>query len=269
MSRSSKTDQLADLRRIYTGENLSQAVPAVRSGTPLPKAPTQAQEELEARLLVAASTASGYLQFRPPASVIRPANVFTAVEPVDAVRLHLAPHALGPLLYEVLPRTEEGYPMGIAGLTHVRHRRSAELKLGNASAVLSGVDAAAWEQGMRWVHWMIGHRGLDTTLGAAAESPDMPNPATGSALLRRINLLGQACWFRVLPARQWVLDWAGGPSVETVSRALEHPVFGSGVSVVLQRQEAPAVDIDPDLRTWPWPEEFVSPVTAAGPVSEA
>ena len=31
MSRTSLTDQLVDLRRVYTGENLSQAVPAVKA----------------------------------------------------------------------------------------------------------------------------------------------------------------------------------------------------------------------------------------------
>ena len=40
MARLSNTDQLADLRRTYTGENLSQAVPAVRAGELLPDATT-------------------------------------------------------------------------------------------------------------------------------------------------------------------------------------------------------------------------------------
>ncbi|GLZ29531.1 hypothetical protein Lesp02_17210 [Lentzea sp. NBRC 105346] len=256
------TDRLADLRRSYTGENLSQAVPAVRAGSPLiPAASSVVQAELESRLLIAASAASSYLQFRPPASIIRPAHVFTAVSPGANVRLHLSPDALGPLLYELVPRVEAGFPMGVQGLSYVQHRRSAELRLGAASAVLSGVDAAAWARGMRWVEWMVGFRGLDTVLWTGGVNDPVPELATGSALLRRVNLFASASWIRVLPRDPWFVEWAGGPSVDAVEAALRHPLGGADVSFGFRRQETPAVDIDPDLRTWPWPAEFVSVVT--------
>lgn len=62
MARLSTTDQLADLRRTYTGENLSQAVPAVRGGQfLLPDATTEAQRQLEAKVLIAGAP-------RPPRS---------------------------------------------------------------------------------------------------------------------------------------------------------------------------------------------------------
>lgn len=262
MTRSSITDQLADLRRAYTGENLSQAVPAVRASRSLPSAGSADQQELEARLLIAACGAASYLQFRPPASIISPRPVFTAVEPAGGIRLHLGDAALGPLLYELLPRLEEGHPMGVAGLTHVQHRRSAELRLGEGSAILSGVDEAAWAKGMRWVHWMVEFRGLSTVFGTGGTRSPIPAVASGSALLRRIGLFARASWIRVLPQEPWFLEWAGGPAVREIEEALRHPQFGTTASVNLRRQDTPDTDIDPGLRTWPWPEEFVSAVTS-------
>lgn len=289
MSRSSISDQLADLRRTYTGENLSQAAPAVRAaaqnvpnealtaalrGEPgpsvalLPDALSDAQRSLEARLLIAACSASSYLQFRPPASILRPAHVFTAVEPGSSLRLHLSTGALGPLLYELLPRMEAGYPMGVAGLVHEQHRRSVSLRLGSADVVLAGVDEAAWALGMRWVRWMVDFRGLDTVMGTGGSDDPVLSARTGSALLRRLNLFASASWTRVLAQDTWWVEWAGGPSVDEVSVALRHPLFGTDSPVRLRRQDAPAVDIDPDMRTWPWPDEFVSAVTAARPDQE-
>jgi hypothetical protein len=276
VSRSSLTDQLADLRRACTGENLSQAVPAVRAldvssdvltaalrdpSAPfvglLPSAASEAQRQLEARLLMAACAASSYLQFRPPASIVRPAPVFTAVEP-ESMRLHLAEGALGPLLYEVLPRTEEGYPMGVAGLTHEQHRRSVSLRVGDASVVLAGVDEAAWAVGMRWVRWMVDFRGLTTVMGEGGVTEPVQLAATGSELLRRIGLFAQASWTRVLPFDPWWFEWAGGPSWPSVHDALRHPLFGTAAEVQLRRQDAPTQDLDPNMKTWPWPAEFVS-----------
>ncbi|WP_329789833.1 hypothetical protein V1227_37365 [Lentzea sp. DG1S-22] len=265
MARLSTTDQLADLRRAYTGENLSQAVPAVRGGELLPDAVTEAQRQLEAKVLFAACTAASVLQLMPPASIVRPAHVFRTVEPGETLRLHLNGRALGPLLFELLPRTEGGFGMGVAGLEHRQHRRSAELTTGDASVVLSGVDERAWDRGMRYLRWMHEFRGVEYT-GGGGNDDVIAESATGSALLRRVHLWHDASWLRALPmGGAWFVEWAGGPSEEEVGQKLGHPDFGTTADITLRRIDAPTEDVEEGVRTYPWPEEFVSAVTAAEP----
>lgn len=266
MSRSSLTERLVDLRRVYTGENLSQAAPAVRHvlhslpddrrqrvadaldgradvrGLLLPDAPTDDQRTLECVVLQAATDASAHLQLKPPASMLRPAHVFRSVEPSDTVRLHLADHALGPLLYELLPRHEDRWVAGVAGLRVERHPRSVELRLLDldASVVLSGVDDEAWDVGLDYVHTLLRGRGklLDGTRAVFAEGPlsaaerehlaEFPRPVgLGSAVLRRYHLFVLAPWLRSLPqADKWWLEWPASLGVAPVADRLLHPVFG-------------------------------------------
>ncbi|RKT56709.1 hypothetical protein [Saccharothrix australiensis] len=261
MSRSSLTDKLVDLRRACTGENLSQAVPAVRSvlhdlpddrrervvdalngradvrGLFLPDAPSDDQRTLECVLFHSATDASAHLQLRPPASMLRPAHVFTAVEPADTPRLHLAEHALGPLLYELLPRHDDRWVAGVAGLRVERHPRSVEIRLLDldASVVLSGVDQAAWDAGMSYVHTLLRGRGLAASFvegalsGAEREHlAEFGRPTgLGSAVLRRYHLFAAAPWLRSLPrGDQWWLEWPASLGVPTVADWLLHPVFG-------------------------------------------
>ncbi|MDX3655822.1 hypothetical protein PV646_00765 [Streptomyces sp. ID05-26A] len=266
MARLSTTDQLADLRRAYTGENLSQAVPAVRDGAALlPDATTEAQRQLEAKVLLAGCTAASMLQLMPPASLIRPAHAFRSVEPGETLRLHLNTRALGPLLFELLPRTEGGFGMGVAGLAHRQYRRSAELATGDAGVVLAGVDEQAWDFGMRYVRWMHEHRGVEYTDGGGNDD-EIAESATGSALLRRVHLWHDASWLRALPmGGAWFTEWAGGPSEDEIRHRLGHPQFGTTRQIVLRRLDAPTEDVEEGLRTYPWPEEFVSAVTAGEP----
>ncbi|MBB5955934.1 hypothetical protein FHS29_002515 [Saccharothrix tamanrassetensis] len=261
MARSSLTEQLVDLRRTYTGENLSQAVPAVKSvlyelpddrrervvdalngradvrGLFLPDAPSDDQRTLECVILQVATDASAHLQLRPPASMLRPAHVFAAVEPTDTPRLHLAEHALGPLLYELLPRHEERWVAGVAGLRVERHPRSVELRLLDldASVVLSNVDEAAWSTAMHYVHTLLRGRDLrgqfiDGPLGAAEREhlAEFPRPTgLGSAVLRRYHLFTAAPWLRSLSQRdEWWLEWPASLGVPAVTDRLLHPVFG-------------------------------------------
>ncbi|GAA1352716.1 hypothetical protein [Saccharothrix algeriensis] len=261
MSRSSLTEQLADLRRAYTGENLSQAVPAVRAvlhdlpadrrervvdalrgradarGLFLPDAPTDDQRALECVVLQTATDASAHLQLRPPASMLRPAHVFRAVEPADRPRLHLAEHALGPLLYELLPRHEDRWVAGVAGLRVRRHPRSVEVRLLDldAGVVLAGVDDRAWAAGMTYVRTLLKGRDLH---GPFAEGPlsdaerehlaEFPRPTgLGSAVLRRYHLFTAAPWLRSLPQLdRWWLEWPESLGVAAVADRLLHPVFG-------------------------------------------
>ncbi len=265
MARLSITDQLADLRRTYTGENLSQAVPAVRDGGLLPGAATEAQRQLEAKVLLAACTAASVLQLMPPASIVRPAHVFRTVEPGETVKLHLNGRALGPLLFELLPRTEDGFGMGVAGLRHRQYRRSSELTTGDAAVVLAGVDEKAWDLGMRYVRWMHEFRGLEYTDGGGTDE-EVAKAATGSALLRRVHLWHDASWLRALPMGEaWFVEWAGGPAEAEIRDRLGHRDFGTAGEIALRRLDAPAEDVEEGMRTYPWPEEFVSAVTAAEP----
>lgn len=265
MARLSSTDQLADLRRTYTGENLSQAVPAVRAGELLPDAATAAQQQLEAKVLVAGCTAASMLQLMPPASIIRPAHAFKTVEPGETLKPHLNDRALGPLLFELLPRTEAGHGMGVAGLRHQQYRRSAELTTGAAGVVLVGVDEHAWDLGMRYVRWMHEFRGVEYTDGGGNDE-DTAEAATGSALLRRVHLWHDASWLRALPmGTAWFVEWPGGPAEDEIREKLAHPECGTSREITLRRTEVPAEDVDQAMRTYPWPEEFVSAVTAAEP----
>jgi hypothetical protein len=265
MARLSITDQLADLRRTYTGENLSQAVPAVRDGELLPDATTDAQRQLEAKVLLAGCTAASVLQLMPPASIVTPTHAFRTVEPGETLKLHLADRALGPLLFELLPRTEAGYGMGVAGLEHRQYRRSAELRTGEAAVVLVGVDENAWDLGMRYVRWMHEFRGVEYTDGGGNDE-ETAEAATGSALLRRVHLWHDASWLRALPmGNAWFVEWPGGPAEDEIRQKLAHPECGTSHEITLRRAEAPTQDVDQAMRTYPWPGEFVSAVTAGEP----
>ncbi|HEX8865674.1 MAG TPA: hypothetical protein VF821_08460, partial [Lentzea sp.] len=235
MARLSITDQLADQRRTYTGENLSQAVPAVRDGEPLPDATTEAQRQLEAKVLLAGCTAASMLQLMPPASIIRPAHAFRTVEPGETLKLHLNERALGPLLFELLPRTEAGYGTGVAGLEHRQYRRSSELATGDAAIVLVGVDESAWDLGMRYVRWMHEFRGVEYTDGGGNDE-ETPEAATGSALLRRVHLWHDASWLRALPlGNAWFVEWPGGATEDEIRQKLAHPEFGTSREITLRR----------------------------------
>jgi len=214
---------------------------------------------------LAGCAAASMLQLMPPASIIRPAHAFRTVEPGETLKLHLNDRALGPLLFELLPRTEAGYGMGVAGLAHRQYRRSAELTTGDAAVVLVGVDENAWDLGMRYVRWMHEFRGVEHTDGGGNDE-QTPEAATGSALLRRVHLWHDASWLRALPlGTAWFVEWPGGPEEDEIRQKLAHPRFGTSLEITLRRAEAPTQDVDRAMRTYPWPEEFVSAVTAGEP----
>jgi len=314
MSRTSLTDQLVDLRRVYTGENQTQAVPAVKaalrtfsaderdqvvdalrgraplperlSTALLPEALSDAQRGLESALVKVASDAAAHLQLRPPASMLRPAHAFRAVEPHAVPRLHLTEYALGPLLYELLPRVQDGWVAGVAGIRTRRFARSVEIypvDQPRARVVLAGVDSAAWEEGLRYVHQLMTDRSLTGQfavgeLNAAerahlAEHGRVAGPvAMGSALLRRTNLFAKAPWVRSWSqGDQWWLEWPEGLGVVWVTDRLAHPVFGlpgavetpsssGGLglavgpdSLYLREVEPPNPDHEEALGAYDWP----------------
>jgi hypothetical protein len=262
MARSSLTEQLVDLRRTYTGENLSQAVPAVKAvlhdlpddrrervvdalrggkadvrGLFLPDAEGDDQRVLESVVLQAGLDAGAHLQLRPPASMLRPAHAFSAVEPGRQLRLHLTEHALGPLLYELLPRHDGEWAAGAAGLRVTHHPRSVELRLLDldASVHFAGVDERAWADGMKYVRNLLAGRDMSATFidGPLTQVErdrlaEAPRPTgVGSAVLRRYHLFAAAPWVRALAqGDQWWVEWPTSLSVPKMVDQLLHPVFG-------------------------------------------
>lgn len=307
MARSSLTEQLVDLRRTYTGENLTQAVPAVKAvlhdlpddrrervvdalrgkadvrGLFLPDAPEDDQRVLECVVLRAGLDAAGHLQLRPPASMLRPAHAFRAVEPGPRLRVHLTEHALGPLLYELLPRHDESWVAGVPGLRVLHHPRSVELRLVGLDAAvhLAGVDERAWAEGMKYVRTLLRGRNLGGTFIDGPLTPaerdhlaETPYPTgVGSAVLRRYHLFAEAPWVRALPqGDRWWVEWPASLGVPKVADRLLHPVFGLpgavevpsaggglGVStgwydVFLREVDRPDPEHEPALAAMEWPE---------------
>ncbi|MFJ6676337.1 hypothetical protein ACIQMJ_34995 [Actinosynnema sp. NPDC091369] len=307
MARSSLTEQLVDLRRSYTGENLTQAVPAVKAvlhdlpddrrervvdalrgradvrGLFLPDAEGDDQRALECVLLKAGLDAGGHLQLRPPASMLRPAHAFRTVEPGEHPRVHLTEHALGPLLYELLPRHDESWVAGVPGLRVVHHPRSVELRLVGLDAAvhLAGVDERAWAEGMKYVRTLLRGRNLggtfiDGPLTAVERDhlDETPYPTgVGSAVLRRYHLFSAAPWVRALAqGDRWWVEWPASLGVPRVADRLLHPVFGLpgavetpsaggglGLStgwydLFLREVDGPDPDHEPALAAMEWPE---------------
>ncbi|MFC6089093.1 hypothetical protein [Saccharothrix lopnurensis] len=297
MARTSLTEQLVDLRRTYTGENTSQATPAVKAvlrGLPvdrrdlvvdalrgradargpfLPDAEGHDQRTLECVLLRVGLDAASHLQLRPPASMLRPAHAFRAVEPLPHPRLHLTGHAVGPLLYELLPRRDGDWVAGVPGLRVTRHPRSVELRLVglDAAAHLAGVDDRAWTEGMRYVRNLMAGRGLrgdfiDGPLTTAERDhlDETPHPTgAGSLVLRRYHVFARAPWVRIAGrgGQLWV-EWPEGLGVARVADRLLHPVFGLPEAV-----ETPGAPGELGLSTG-WYDVFLREVEPPDPANE-
>ncbi|KAA2254038.1 hypothetical protein F0L68_30970 [Solihabitans fulvus] len=184
MARTSLTEQLVDLRGRYTGENPSQATPAIRpvvadlgdvrrnalvdalradSGhrpvlppelrrALFPEATSVAQQELELGLLRAVSSSASHLQLGSGDGRERPTQLLRSVEleraPFHTLTLHPHEVALGPLLLELLPRVVFDELNGVPGLRHRQFDRCVELYLVDtepaARVVLAGVGRRAW-----------------------------------------------------------------------------------------------------------------------------
>ncbi|MFD1150250.1 hypothetical protein [Saccharothrix hoggarensis] len=205
--------------------------------------------------------------------MLRPAHAFRAVEPAERPRLHLAEHALGPLLYELLPRHDESWVAGAPGLRVVRHPRSVELRFADvdASVHLAGVDERAWADGMKYVRTLLKGRALsdrfvDGPLTAAERDhlEETPRPTgVGSAVLRRYHLFTAAPWVRALAqGDRWWVEWPESLGVTTVADRLLHPVFGLPGSV-----EVPSAGGGLGLSTG-WYDLFLREVDGPDPAHE-
>lgn len=212
----------------------------------LPDAQSTAQQELEAGLFTAAGAAARHLQFRLPASLSRPAHIVRGVQPEPpphAPVVHLDDFALGPLLFELLPREGETEVLGVPGLRHRRCGRGVELFLVDvpeARVLLAGVDKKHWSDAMEFaedsatepISWLGSaspthltsqeQEQLDTGRRVAYASPRL-----ASALFRRSRLFRETTELRVFggPTEQRIV-WSKGPSCTDVAVSLLHPLFG-------------------------------------------
>jgi hypothetical protein len=249
--------RLTELRKTYTGEGDSAALPSICSGTKelgfddrarlldalegharsplpsrirqavLPDTTSQAQQHLEAGILRAASR-------------MAPLRVFRMVRPFqDGLSLHILPSALPALLRELMPRMSDNGIVGFPGLRARSHRRHVVLTLLDIATVqLTGVSYRQWleavdiadddrtpQDPLRW----LGNDPSPLTSPECAllAANQCSAVATASALLRRIRL------FPVMPTQTTVteachLSWSVGPSVLAVADRLLHPVTGLG-----------------------------------------
>ncbi|GAB3699204.1 hypothetical protein [Saccharopolyspora tripterygii] len=214
----------------------------------LPDCRSVAQQELEAGLFVAAGAAAQHLCFRVPADIARPARVIRGVEPGCAPdflpTVHLEPFALGPLLFELLPRSlDDDEVSGVPGVRYKQYQRSVVLFLADdpqARVSLAGVDRQHWKDAWTFAACSTGepqswfHRDERSKItrdereyldshGRVLHSP----PALGSALFRRAGLFRGLSELRVLggPTEQRVI-WSKGASCSDIASRLLHPLFG-------------------------------------------
>lgn len=288
--RQSLVRRLAELRRAYTGETDSSLMPAIvtacRSlgseerlqlsqaldrdytqrllgddsappmtlalrGAVLPDAGTDAQRELEAAVLLAASRARSYVRPEPGATrwlTSRASRLIRMVrpQPDGELVLHLETAVLAPLILELWPRlTKDGVVAGLPGLRATVHRGHVELiRLGTDQAAriqLANVSYRAWSAALAFaeaaypgpnpLQWL----GNDPTpllpqeLEALANRQLTANFSTlASCLLRRIGLLAAAdAVFTDTPQPdQLRVRWRGEPTAAAVATKLVHPLAG-------------------------------------------
>ncbi|AOS62926.1 hypothetical protein [Actinoalloteichus hymeniacidonis] len=295
MSRTSLTDQLVALRCQYTGGNASAATPEIvaavthlarderstlvdvlRAGPDeiggirvadsvrhslLSPAGTPGQRRLDSALLLALTRVGSHLQLRPPADLLRPAQPIRAVRPTTAeLIVHLWPDALGPLLFELLPRTGAGHFEGVPGLRYRRRHRSVELVLlGDdlpGRVVLAGVNGRTFRAGLAFAsRWATEtERGTHSIAEASpdrldaaerqhlTESPGSDPAGVGSELLRRSGLLSSALWSTSWGRHgQWWWEWAAGPAPRSVRDRLRHPAFGLSDAIQISTPDDAAI----------------------------
>jgi hypothetical protein len=214
----------------------------------MPDAVTLDQQVLEISVLLAAVRAVNHLHHRPPASFLRPAHALRAVYPGRGSGMGLAlrldgPHALGPLLFELLPTVNE---VKVAGVTGLRPRRSGgSLVLGildkPASIIIRDVTKQTWESavafleealvGMPQKEWLWRRSPDRLTTEEARHRAEFPRPpwsvGLASAFARRHLLLSKTCWIEVWQrGTGGKVAYTGGPAPFAIATGLLHPLFG-------------------------------------------
>lgn len=188
----------------------------------LPAATHFAQAELEAGILEAASDSINHLHNRPTASLLRQARVIAAVSPLpEKLMLHVVPHALGPLITELIPTRFDDAPgtdevHGVPGLRYAIGRRHVRLYLVDHPKTtrvdLLNVTRTQWKAALAY---RAAFRRDPVGACLAARHPHSLAPEENmhlahyrrvygpaelaSAVLRRIGLFREALWLKVWP----------------------------------------------------------------------
>jgi hypothetical protein len=207
----------------------------------LPDTTDTAQQQLEAGLFFALGQIAPYI---PPESVtagrsVRSPIVRPGVAEGEAV-LHLPAVTAAPIIATLLPHVAGGNVRGLAGLRTQLHRRHVRLYLidgaPSMSVPLANTSFRQWSALLAFARELTGHEwptSFDTPLAeqeraaiAAGRTPGLAS--LGSALFRRLRVLGTTAWLTVNldgPASMRV-DWAGGRTAVQVAAALVHPLAG-------------------------------------------
>jgi hypothetical protein len=199
------------------------------------------QQQLEAGALFALGLIAPYTG--PKTEVVAPMPVGRMFRPgrgVEGTALHLPASSLAPMMAMLIPRLVDGRLYGLAGLRATIHRRRIELHLADgdptSTVVLAKTSFRLWAATLAFAREIVGREAttdLDSRLNAAEQAlidaGRVPGPAAlGSALLRRLRILGDTFWLIIRDDGPdgIRLDWAGGATAEQVAAALVHPLAG-------------------------------------------
>lgn len=204
----------------------------------LPDTTDPTQQQLEAALLFALGQIAPY---SPPTSgnkadvpIMRP-----GVDDGQTV-MHLPASMAAPMIATLLPRVVGESVLGLAGLRTRICRRHVRLSLIDSAppvaVALSNTSFRQWSAIMAFARELTGHEWpmiFDTPLTvperAAIAAGRIPGlMSLGSALFRRLRVLGTTSWLAVgLDGPRGIhMEWAGGRTAAQVAAALVHPLAG-------------------------------------------
>jgi hypothetical protein len=209
--------------------------------TVLPDTSDPLQQQLEAGLVYALGLTAPYTW--PETDVVATMPVGRMFRPGRGdteTTLHLPASSLAPMMALLVPRLVDGRLYGLAGLRATMHRRHVELHLADGGSTrtvaLAKTSFRQWAATLAFAKQIAGLDALtdlDSSLNTAEQAVigvgRVPGPAAlGSALLRRLRLLGDTFWLTIRPdgPNGVRLDWAGGRSAVQVAAALVHPLAG-------------------------------------------
>ncbi len=217
------------------------------------------QQQLEAGILFALGLIAPYTW--PETEAVAPMPVgrmFRPARGAEATVLHLPASSLAPMMAILGPRVVDGRLYGLAGLRASVHRRHVQLHLADGGPArkvpLSGTSFRQWAAALAFAKEVTGLgqvADVGSRLTAAEQAMTgvgrVPGPtALGSALLRRLRILGATFWLMIhADGPDGIrLDWAGGTSVAQVAAALVHPLTGlHGERFVVTRMADSSVTI--------------------------